>query len=94
MEYVYAALLLHQAGKPVSQEAVSKVVEAAGFQADESKAKTLIASLQGVDIDKAISEAGSMAAAPSAGAGKAEAKPEQKEEKHEAAAEGLAALFG
>ena len=92
MEYVYAALLLHQAGKPVSEETVSKVVEAAGFQADESKAKTLIASLQGVDIDKAISEAGSMAAAPSAG--KAEAKPEQKEEKHEAAAEGLAALFG
>ena len=93
MEYVYAALLLHQAGKTVDEQGIKKVVEALGVPADESKVKTLLASLQGVDIEKAISEAGSMAVAHSAPE-KAEAKPEQKEEKHEAAAEGLAALFG
>ena len=94
MEYIYAALLLHQAGKQVDEAGITKIVAASGASVDEAQVKSVIASLQGVDIEKAIADAGSMAVAPSSGAApKAEAKPE-KEEKHEAAAEGLAALFG
>ena len=97
MEYVYAALLLHKLGKEVNEENVKKVVAATGEQVDESKVKSLVASLKGVDIAKEL-ESASLVAAPSGGAEaekpaeKAEEKP--KEEKKEAAAEGLSALFG
>lgn len=97
MEYIYSALLLHKLGKEVSEENVKKVVAATGEKADDSKVKSLIASLNGVDIAKELESASLVAAAPSAGqAGKAEEKKEEKpkEEKREAAAEGLSALFG
>jgi len=95
MEYTYAALLLHKLGKEVSEANVRSVVVAAGVDADESKVKSLVASLKGVDIAKELESASLVAAAPTASAPaekKAEAKP--KEEKKEAAAEGLSALFG
>ena len=65
---------------------------------DESKIKTLVASLQGVDIAKEL-ESASVAAAPAAGvtgeAASKEAKKEEKEEeKPSESAEGLASLFG
>lgn len=91
MEYVYAALLLHKSGKGIEEGAVKKIVEAAGISADEAKIKALVASLKGVDIEKAIAESATQMAAPAA---KTEAKAEHKEEKKEAAAEGLSALFG
>ena len=100
MEYIYAALLLHKLGKEVSEENVKSVVVAAGGEADESKIKSLTASLNGVDIAKELESASLVAAAPAAGApaegGASEAKAEEKpkEEKKEAAAEGLSALFG
>ncbi len=96
MEYVYAALLLHKLGKSVDEAGLKAVIEAAGASFDEAKAKTLIASLAGVDIEKELANASVMAAAPAAGsAPAAEAKKEEKEEvKTEAAAEGLSALFG
>ena len=97
MEYTYAALLLHKLGKEVNEENVKKVVVAAGEEVDESKIKSLIASLKGVDIAKELESASLVAAAP-AGASEApaeEKKPEApKEEKKEAAAEGLSSLFG
>lgn len=91
MEYIYAALLLHKAGKPVDENGIKKILEATGIQVDETKVKSLITSLQGMDIEKAISEA-AIATAPAA----AESKKEEKKEevKAEAAAEGLSALFG
>jgi len=92
MEYIYAALLLHKTGKEINEENLKKVIEAAGIEADETKIKTLIASLKGVDIEKELETAAVMAAAPAAG--KVEAKAEKKEEKAEEAAEGLSALFG
>ena len=91
MEYVYAALLLHKLGKPVNEEHLKKVLQAAGAEADEAKVKTLIASLKGVDIDAELANAVVATAAPAAGAKPAEEAP--KEEKREAAAEGLASLF-
>ena len=100
MEYEYAALWLHKLGKEVSEENVKSVVVAAGGEVDESKIKSLTASLKGVDIAKELESASLVAAAPAAGApaegGASEAKAEEKpkEEKKEAAAEGLSALFG
>ena len=95
MEYVYGALLLHKLGKEVSEENVKKVVAAAGEKVDDSKVKSLIASLKGVDIDKELESASLVSAAPAGETHKAEKKKEKpKEEKHEAAAEGLSALFG
>ncbi len=99
MEYVYAALLLHKLGKEVNEENIKKVVAAAGVEADESKIKSLVASLKGVDIGKELESASLVAPATGAagGAEKTEEKPKEekpKEEKKEAAAEGLSALFG
>jgi len=97
MENIYAALLLHKAGKDVNEENVKRVVVAAGINADDAQVKSLIASLKGVDIDKELASASLVASAPSVSAGasaekKEEAKP--KEDKKEATAEGLSALFG
>lgn len=97
METIYAALLLHKAGKEVNEHNIKSVVAAAGIQVDESKIKSLVASLKHVNIDKELETASLAVAAPAAGAHagaekKEEAKP--KEEKKAAAAEGLSALFG
>ncbi len=97
MEYIYGALLLHKLGKEVSEENMKSVVAATGTEVDETKVKSLIASLKGVDIDKELDSA-SLITAPapdSSKDGKEEKKEEKpKEEKKEAAAEGLSALFG
>lgn len=101
MEYVYGALLLHKLGQPVNEENLKKVISATGAEVDESKVKTLAASLKDVDIDKEL-ESASIAAAPAAGGdeggdkGKEEGekKEKEKEEKKEEAAEGLGSLFG
>lgn len=101
MEYVYAALLIHKSGNSVDEATVTKVLEAAGVTVDAAKVKALIASLEGVDIEEAISKAAvaaPAAAAPAAAESAAPAAEEKKEEKKEeddgAAAAGLGALFG
>ncbi len=91
MEYIYGALLLHKLGQQVSEENLTKVIKAAGAAVDEAKVKTVIASLQGVDIAAEIANA-STAMAAAAPAAKA---PEKKEEeKPVESAAGLASLFG
>ena len=100
MEYVYGALVLHAAGKPVTEDNLKKVLTAAGVKVDDARLKALTASLEGVDIAKAIESAVALPAA--APAGPAPAAPEKKEEKkeeeekvsEEEAAAGLGALFG
>lgn len=98
MRYVYAALLLHKAGKEITEEALKKVVAATGSETDEAKIKSLVASLKGVDIDKELESASLVSAASAGGSApteqKAKAEEKPKEEKKEAAAEGLSALFG
>ena len=101
MEYVYSAMVLHAAKKPVSEESITKVLQAAGVQVDASRVKALTAALEGVNIDEAIATAvaAPVAAAPAA-AGPADKKDDKKEEKKEEkvsedqAAAGLGALFG
>lgn len=98
MEYIYAALLLHKLGKPVSEENLKKVISATGIEVDEGKVKLLVANLKDVDIDKELENAVAFASAPQAGiaAGNVAEKKEEKkkEEKASAAAEGLSSLFG
>ena len=96
MEYVYAALLLHKLGKDITEESVKSVVAATGETVDETKVKSLVASLKGVDIAKELESASLVSAAPAASSAPAEEKKVEKpkEEKKEAAAEGLSALFG
>ena len=105
MEYVYAGLLLHKAGKQITEEAVKKVLTAAGVHVDEARVKALVAALEGVNIDEAIKKAAvaqpMMAAAPAASSAPAhqEKKKEEKSKEdskkaEEAAAAGLGALFG
>jgi len=107
MEYVYAAMLLHKAGKEINEATLTQVLTAAGINADTVRVKALVASLAEVKIDEAIKSAPTMMAAPAAavpatGAPAAEAKPKEDEKKkkedekakEEAALEGLGALFG
>jgi len=104
MEYVYAAMLLHKAGKEINEKNVSEVLTAAGVNADAVRIKALVASIAEVDIDEAIKSAPAMMAAAPAPAAAAPAKKEEKPEeekeeedesqKVEAALEGLGALFG
>ena len=102
MEYIYAALLLHKAGKKVDENGVKAVLTAAGVAADEARIKGLIAALEGVNIEEAIKAAAAapvaVAAAPAAAAAAAPAKEEKKEEhKKEDEESGMAgpgALFG
>jgi large subunit ribosomal protein L12 len=106
MEYVYAAMLLHKAGKEINEENISNVLTAAGVKVDAVRVKALVASLSEVNIEDAIKAAPAMMAAPAAAqapaAPAAEAKPkeekkkkgEEEKAKEEAALEGLGALFG
>jgi len=107
MENIYAAMLLHKAGKEVNEETVTAVLTAAGVTVDAVQVKALVASLSEVNIDEAIKAAPAMmAAAPAAAGAPAEQKPaaappedkkkkaEEEKAKEDAALEGLGALFG
>ncbi len=100
MEYIYAAMLLHKAGKKVDEAGVKKVLDAAGVKPEEAKIKALVASLDGVNIDEVVQNA-SVAPVAAAAAPAPEKKEEKKEEKkkeekksEEEAAAGLGSLFG
>jgi large subunit ribosomal protein L12 len=109
MENVYAAMLLHKAGKEINEETVTAVLTSAGVTVDPIQVKALVASLSEVNIDEAIKAAPTMmTAAPAAAAAGAPAeqkpaaappedkkkKEEEEKKKEEAALEGLGALFG
>lgn len=108
MEYVYAAMLLHKAGKEINEEGLTSVLTAAGINVDSVRVKALVASLSEVNIDEAIKAAPTMmAAAPVVASSAAPAseqkaapvedkkkKAEEEKAKEEAALEGLGALFG
>ncbi|MGO8807034.1 MAG: 50S ribosomal protein P1 [Candidatus Bathyarchaeia archaeon] len=107
MENIYAAMLLHKAGKEINEDSVTNVLKAAGIEVDAIQVKALVASLSEVNIDEALKAAPAMmAAAPVAAPAGSEAKPaaaapedkkkkaEEEKAKEEAALEGLGALFG
>ena len=99
MEYMYAAMLLHSAKKPITEEAVTAILAAAGVAADGVRVKALVAALAEVNIDEALKAP--VFAAAAAPAAPAEVKEEKKaaakpkvEEKKEEDLQGLGALFG
>jgi large subunit ribosomal protein L12 len=105
MENIYAAMLLHKAGKEINEASVTKVLEAAGVTVDVIQVKALVASLSEVNIDEAIKAAPAMMAAAPVAAPAGESKPaaapedkkkkaEEEKAKEDAALEGLGALFG
>ena len=105
MKYVYAAMLLHKAGKEINEKSMSELLKAVGVKADSVRVKALVASIAEVDIDEAIKTAPAMMVAapgPVAAAPAKEEKPAEKEKKdekeeskkEEAAMEGLGSLFG
>lgn len=107
LEYVYAALLLHQAGKSITEDAIKTILQAAGIEVDEARVKALCAALKEVNIDEAIKGAMVPAVVPAAAPQptapaqtpverKKEEKKEEKEEavSEETIAEGLSSLFG
>ncbi|HNR44512.1 MAG TPA: 50S ribosomal protein P1 [Methanofastidiosum sp.] len=102
MEYVYAAMILHEAKKEINEANLNSVLKAAGVAVDEARIKALVSSLEGVDIEDAISSASmpvaqAPVAAPAAASdhkASESKKEEKKEEAEESALEGLGALFG
>jgi large subunit ribosomal protein L12 len=108
MEYIYAALLLHAAKKEIKEAEIKAVLTAAGIAVDEARVKALVAALEGVNIEEAISKAAmaptaavpaaAAAAAPAAAAAAPAAeekkKEEEKKEEEESGMAGLGALFG
>lgn len=109
MEYIYASLLLHSAGKEINEESLKKVLEAAGIVVDEVRVKMVVAALKEVNISDVIRQATTLAptvpvqpavatspAPTQAGAKPAEKKEEEekKEVSEEEIAEGISALFG
>jgi large subunit ribosomal protein L12 len=99
MENIYAAMLLHKAGKKIDEASMEAVLKAAGTTADKALIRATVTALKDVDIDKVIKEAIAVPAAPVAAAAPTAApakKKEAEEEKktEEEAAAGLGALFG
>jgi len=99
MEYVYAAMLLHAAEKEIDEKSVKAVLKGAGVDADDARVKALVASLAGVDIAEAMTQAvaapaAAAAAAPAAAAAEAPAEEEEEEEEEEGGFDGLGSLFG
>ena len=98
MEYMYAAMLLHSAGKEIDEGAVTNILNAAGISPDNVRVKALIAALAEVDIDEAVkapvltAATAAPAAAPAAEE-EAEEEPEEEKKEEEEDLQGLSALF-
>jgi large subunit ribosomal protein L12 len=97
MEYVYAALILHETDEEINEENLTDVLEAGGVDVEQSRVKALVAALEDVDVEEAIETAaavpagggggGAAAGAAAGGAADAEADEEEAEEADEEEAE-------
>jgi len=95
-------MLLHSAGKEITESALENVLQAAGIEPDSVRIKALVAALSEIDIDEALKTPLVTAAVPAAAPEKAEEeeeeKPEEKaeeeKEEEEEDLQGLSALFG
>lgn len=101
MEYMYAAMLLHSAGKEINEDAITSTLSAAGLQPDSVRVKAIVAALAEVDIEEALKApvftagAAPAAAAPAAEEeAEAEEEPQEEEKEEEEDLQGLGALFG
>ena len=74
MEYIYAALILHESEKEINEESLTTVLKAADVKVEDVRVKALVAALEDVNIEEAL-EAGQVAipAAVAVGSGGGEA---------------------
>lgn len=102
MEYIYAVMLLNKVKKDINDANITAVLKAAGVDVDAAKVKSVIAALDGVDIEDVIANScvatASAAPASSSDSASSQAAPaqEKKEEKKAPAADaaaGLGSLF-
>ncbi|TET71975.1 50S ribosomal protein P1 [Candidatus Bathyarchaeota archaeon] len=100
MEYMYAAMLLHSAGKEIDESSLGNILNAAGISPDTVRVNALVAALAEVDIEEAlkapvITAAAAPVAAPAAQEEEEEEQPKEEEkEEEEEDLQGLSALFG
>lgn len=88
MEYVYAALLVHETGEEPTEDNITDVIEAAGAEAEPSRVKALVAALGDVDIEEALETAAAVpAGAGGAAAPAQDAEPDDAGEEAEATEE-------
>ncbi|MEM1873063.1 MAG: 50S ribosomal protein L12 [Acidilobaceae archaeon] len=105
--YVHAALALYYAGRPITEDALEKIVRALGLEPDPVRIKMLVASLSQIDLESVLKQAllAAPAAAPAAVATTqpaaqstttqtVEEKKEEKKEEEVDLSSGLAGLFG
>ena len=90
MEYVYAALVLNESDEEINEQNLTDVLDAAGVDVEESRAKALVAALEDVEIEEAIEQGTAVPAGGAGGGGAgapadgAEAGTEETEEAEEA----------
>jgi large subunit ribosomal protein L12 len=100
LEYMYAAMLLHSAGKDVEETSIGNILNAAGISPDTVRIKALVAALAEVDIDEALkapvltATAAPAVAAPAQEEEESEQPKEEEKEEEEEDLQGLSALFG
>jgi large subunit ribosomal protein L12 len=82
MEYVYCILLLNEAGTPITEENIAKVLKVADIEPDMNRVKALVASTEGMDIKKA-KESPIVAPAPEVVEPEPEPEPKEEETKEE-----------
>ena len=87
MEYVYAALILHETDEEINEANLTDVLEAAGVDVEESRVKALVAALEDVDVEEAIETAAAVPAGGAGGAAAGGAAEETDEEEAEEADE-------
>ena len=87
MEYVYAALILHETDEEINEANLTDVLEAAGVDVEESRVKALVAALEDVDVEEAIETAAAVPAGGSGGGGAAGGAAEAEADADEEPAE-------
>jgi len=60
MEYIYAALILHESETEINEKSLATVLKAADVKVEDVRVKALVAALEDVDIEEAL-EAGQVA---------------------------------
>ncbi|OYT43286.1 MAG: 50S ribosomal protein P1 [Candidatus Aenigmarchaeota archaeon ex4484_56] len=103
LEYIHAALLLHEAKKDITEESITKILESAGVEVDKAIVKATVNNLKDINIDEVLNSAVAVPTVQTpqiqeqGTGGEGEKKEEKKEDegkKEEEAAAGLGALFG
>jgi large subunit ribosomal protein L12 len=69
MEYVYAALVLHEAGTEITEDNVRAILEAGEIDVDDARVKSLVSALEDVDVGEAMAESAAAPVAAGGGAG-------------------------